>query len=262
MHGRLRGRSAAGLTLACTMVVGVAGWAGDASATAATANRPRAAAVRPLAITPTSLPNAIGAVSYSKKLTASGGAGGPYTFGLDPASRRLPPGLQLKSTGNLTGTPTQVGTFPFTARVTDKAGNVRSAAYSVSVSPGVSLIISGYVGHQCRISGRFASGSMTVSPFGFGRVTGLKGTVQVPGKNGPSLVKFTLNSVGSRSLGLGWLTVVNTTDAQCSAVNPIFSLSRPTRLGLAAASGTGWFLATVDGINYALSVQFTVVTRY
>jgi hypothetical protein len=84
----------------------------------------------------------------------------------------------------------------------------------------------------------------------------------VPGKNGPSLVKFTLNSVGSKSLGIGWLTLVNTTDAQCSAVNPVFSLTRPTRLGLAAASGTGWFLATVNGINYALSVQFTVVTRY
>ena len=243
----------------------IPGWVGGASATTPSQPRTTAAttATSPLTIKPATLPNAVGALAYSHRLSGSGGAGAPYTFAKDPASKRLPPGLTLKSTGEVSGTPLQVGTFPFTVRVTDTAGNVLSAPYSITVLPGISLKISGYVGSQCSIAGPFSSGTMTVKPFAFGPVTAVKGAVQVPGSNGPSLVTLSLNTLGrSGALGLGWLSVINTTDAQCSAINPVFSLGRPTRMGPAAASGSGWFIATINGVNYTLSVQFTVVTRF
>jgi hypothetical protein len=252
-------------TAAFTICAVVPGLVYETAATAAPSNRPAASATKAgaLQLKPAALPGATGAVAYRKWLSASGGTGRPYTFSLNTGSKRLPPGLTLQPNGKLSGIPTQAGTFPFTVRVTDTAGNTQTAAYSMTVSPGISLQVSGYVGKQCSVEGPFQSGSMTVKPFAFGPIRSVKGTVQVPGTNGPSLVTLSLNQLGSRGpLGVGWLTLINTTDAQCSAINPVFSLGRPKRLGLAAASGTGWFIATIDGVNYTLSVHFTVVTRF
>jgi hypothetical protein len=52
-------------------------------------------------------------------LTASGGAGGPYTF----TATGLPAGLSLSTGGTISGTPTVNGTFTYTVTVTDKNGN-------------------------------------------------------------------------------------------------------------------------------------------
>src|ERR1022692_1927618 len=57
---------------------------------------------------------------YSSTLAASGGCM-PYTFSIISGS--LPPGLTLNTnTGAITGTPTQAGSFPYVAQVTDCAG--------------------------------------------------------------------------------------------------------------------------------------------
>lgn len=53
---------------------------------------------------------------YSASLAASGGVG-PYVWSL--MSGALPGGLSLSSTGAITGTPSQSGSFPFTAQVMD-----------------------------------------------------------------------------------------------------------------------------------------------
>ena len=66
-----------------------------------------------------SLPGGSVDVAYSQMLVASGGTT-PYTWAVSAGS--LPPGLTLNtSTGAVTGTPTTVGAYPFTARVTDSA---------------------------------------------------------------------------------------------------------------------------------------------
>jgi SdrD B-like domain/PKD domain/Putative Ig domain len=52
-------------------------------------------------------------------LTATGGAGGPYTFSVTG----LPSGLSISSSGTISGTPTQSGTFNYTVTITDKSGN-------------------------------------------------------------------------------------------------------------------------------------------
>ena len=78
----------------------------------------------PLAITTSSLPNGAVNSAYSVTLAASGGTL-PYTWSI--ASGSLPSGLALNSgSGAITGTPTSVGTFTFTARIVDTSTPTQS----------------------------------------------------------------------------------------------------------------------------------------
>jgi hypothetical protein len=63
-------------------------------------------------------------------MTASGGAGGPYTF----TATGLPPGVSISSSGSISGTPTASGTYNYTVTVTDSAGNHGTASCSVTVA--------------------------------------------------------------------------------------------------------------------------------
>lgn len=71
---------------------------------------------------------------YSKTLQGSGGAS-PYTW--SRASGTLPPGLALNaSSGTISGTPTQYGTFSFTVKLTDSQPvEVTSATLRIIVDP-------------------------------------------------------------------------------------------------------------------------------
>lgn len=74
------------------------------------------AAVAALAFTTTALPDAVEFQSYSQQLQVSGGTA-PYNFVISAGA--LPAGLSLSSSGLISGTPTESGTFGFTAQVTD-----------------------------------------------------------------------------------------------------------------------------------------------
>jgi hypothetical protein len=74
--------------------------------------------------------------AYSGNLKASGGTA-PYTFSL--ASGALPNGVSLDSTGTLSGTPTQAGTYTLLARVTDSNGFASTRTYALVVEPVLSL---------------------------------------------------------------------------------------------------------------------------
>lgn len=66
---------------------------------------------------PASLPDGTASMPYADtQLTTTGGAA-PHTFALVRGA--LPPGLTLSATGLLSGTPSQSGTFTFTASATD-----------------------------------------------------------------------------------------------------------------------------------------------
>jgi hypothetical protein len=67
---------------------------------------------------------------YSQALTAVGGIT-PYSWSI--AGGSLPPGLILSSIGDITGTPTNLGTFNFTARVTDNASNTVTKALAITI---------------------------------------------------------------------------------------------------------------------------------
>jgi hypothetical protein len=84
----------------------------------------------PLTITTVSLPNGTQNVAYSATLTAGGGTT-PYTWSI---ASGLPPGLTLNSsTGAITGTPTTVGTYSFTAEVTDAGNPAQNATKALSI---------------------------------------------------------------------------------------------------------------------------------
>ena len=69
--------------------------------------------------------------AYFQNFFSSGGIG-PFTW--TAAAGKLPPGVVL--TGNhLGGTPTVAGTFTFTIKVTDSAGDQATEPGSISISP-------------------------------------------------------------------------------------------------------------------------------
>lgn len=71
-------------------------------------------------------------VAYSSTSGASGGWS-PYTYAVQSGS--LPTGLSLNaSTGAITGTPSAVGTFNFTIRVTDADGNIKDTAKTIVIA--------------------------------------------------------------------------------------------------------------------------------
>jgi len=62
-------------------------------------------------------------------MTASGGAGGPYTF----SATGLPAGLNMASDGSISGTPTVTGLFSYTITIKDKDGNIGTVNCSITV---------------------------------------------------------------------------------------------------------------------------------
>jgi Putative Ig domain len=63
-------------------------------------------------------------------MTATGGAGAPYTF----TATGLPTGLTMSSTGTLSGTPTVTGTFSYTVTIKDKNGVAGTVNCSLTVN--------------------------------------------------------------------------------------------------------------------------------
>src|SRR5262249_18623218 len=81
--------------------------------------------------TGSTLPDATQQVAYSQQLSSSGGAGA-VTWPVSGGS--LPSGLGLSSSGAISGTPTQSGSFSFTVRATDARQNMASKAFSLTVA--------------------------------------------------------------------------------------------------------------------------------
>ncbi len=109
----------------------------DAQTTPATASLTLTLQVLGLA-TPGKLPAAAAGTAYTQVFSPAGGAG-PYTFGLSSA----PAGLSF-SGATLSGTPTSVGTFSFTASVTDANGFSASSLFSLVVNgPATPLTVTG-----------------------------------------------------------------------------------------------------------------------
>ena len=84
-----------------------------------------------ISITPTTLPQATTTVAYSQQLAVSGGTS-PYTWSL--AAGALPAGITLSSAGLISGTTTVVGSFNFTAQVSDLNGCVQQQALALGVN--------------------------------------------------------------------------------------------------------------------------------
>src|SRR5262245_13108601 len=87
------------------------------------------APARALTITTASLPPATVGASYSEQISISGQMGQRSWSVVG----QLPPGLGLSgNSGNISGVPTQAGTYAFTVRVSDNSGS-DSKALSITV---------------------------------------------------------------------------------------------------------------------------------
>jgi len=85
----------------------------------------------PVTITTTKLPDGNRLSAYSTTVATSGGK---LPFQWSITSGTLPPGLSLNTTtGTISGTPTQLGTWSFTVRVVDSASPTTKASRSFSI---------------------------------------------------------------------------------------------------------------------------------
>ena len=77
-------------------------------------------------------------VLYSYNLLGSGGTA-PYTWTVIPSPfglpSGLPPGLALSSSGAITGTPTQSGTYDFVVRMTETNSRFIERPLTIVVNP-------------------------------------------------------------------------------------------------------------------------------
>ncbi len=88
-------------------------------------------AVGKLQITTGSLPPGQQGSPYSETFTATGGTT-PYSWNI--SSGTAPPGVTMNGSGYFAGTPTSVGTFNFTVKVTDAKNNIATGNFGVTVS--------------------------------------------------------------------------------------------------------------------------------
>jgi hypothetical protein len=119
-------------------------YAVTASATGANPTSFTLTNLAPIALSPTSLPDATAGVAYSQTLSATGGAGGPYTFAVTAGA--LPAGFSLSSSGALSGSTTTAATSSFTVTVTDSGGFSASQAYTLTIDPAATsqFVVAGF----------------------------------------------------------------------------------------------------------------------
>ncbi|HEU5021723.1 MAG TPA: FG-GAP-like repeat-containing protein, partial [Bryobacteraceae bacterium] len=147
-----------------------------------------AIAPAPMAIPSQLLPSGIVNFYYGPQIIDVTGGAAPYTFAV---TGNLPPGLTLTD-GVIGGTPTAAGTFPFTLKVTDSAGNTADAQSSIVIRlPGSDLLLlSGSVSFS------LAQGAAVLPP---------AQSVGVQSTDVSSLLAWT----ASATPGANWLTVTS-----------------------------------------------------
>jgi hypothetical protein len=198
----------------------------------------------PITVTPLTLPNAKGALSYSQQLSASGGDGGPYTFSVRRFLSHVPPGLTLSPTGLLSGIPGQAGRFRFTVQATDSHGKVGSRTYSVVVSPGMSVTATGTGGVSDTFSGPLTSTNMLVQPRWLGPIKSVNGSLQLPG---PAHFSISIGSVPTLGQPVYLGTVSLTAPDGTLVVTLTNSPGAIVRTGAAAMAGHFVGSGTVKG---------------
>ena len=128
----------------------------------------------PLGVATTTLPGGTQYVAYVATLAASGGRM-PYSWSI--AAGTLPAGLVLSgSTGAITGTPSNSGTFPFTIQVSDSGLQTATRAVSIAVAPAPALAIttsSLASGTQAVAYSASVAGTGGVPPYAWSVATGL-----------------------------------------------------------------------------------------
>ena len=95
-----------------------------------------AAPAIPLTLTTTSLPSGTAGTVYSGATIAATGGSGTYTF----SAAGLPMGLTIASNGNITGTPTETGTFSPNFTVSDTASDTTSSNIPLTIASSAPIV--------------------------------------------------------------------------------------------------------------------------
>ena len=115
-------------------------------------------------------PSGQAGVAYSDTLAVAGGTG-PFTWLASGGS--LPPGVTLNSsTGVLSGTPTTVGLYSFTVRVTDSFGLTATQGLSMTVATG-QLVIAASAGTSTATQGGVVRYTVTITNTGTAAYSGV-----------------------------------------------------------------------------------------
>lgn len=97
-----------------------------------TAASPLVSLLPPIVISPSAITSGTIETLYHVDFSATGGAGSGYVFSIIAGT--LPKGMSLSSTGSLTGTPLQFGTYHFTVMVTDIWGITGQVSYTLALA--------------------------------------------------------------------------------------------------------------------------------
>jgi hypothetical protein len=106
-------------------------YGGDSGHAASSGRSAPITARAPLRIKTTSLPAGAKGRPYTATLVAKGG---DDSHSWDLATGKLPPGLSLTSSGELSGTPSKAGSYPFTVRVSDSGGQTATQRLSITIA--------------------------------------------------------------------------------------------------------------------------------
>jgi large repetitive protein len=104
----------------------------------------------PIVLSPTTLPNwTVQQPGYNQIISATGGTG---SFTFTTTSGTLPTGLTLSTTGVLSGTPTDSGTFHFTVTATDSSNDTGNRSYTVTINPTLVITTTTLPGGQVSVA--------------------------------------------------------------------------------------------------------------
>ncbi|RDS81684.1 autotransporter domain-containing protein [Dyella monticola] len=153
-----------------------------------------------ITLSPTSAPSGTLGQSYSLQFAASGGVGSPYTYGITQGV--LPAGLSDNSSGLISGTPTESGSFTITETATDSANNTGSVTVTIVIG-GSSIVVTPASGNLPNATA-YQAYSQTMSASGG---TAPYTYAQVPGTAPPAGI-----SIGSGGSISGTATALGTTN--------------------------------------------------
>ncbi|WP_221937628.1 putative Ig domain-containing protein [Janthinobacterium sp. KBS0711] len=204
-------------------------------------------AVPILSITPTTLTAGGLATPYSQQMSTANGTA-PYTYVVE--SGALPTGLNLSSSGLLSGTPTALGTYNFVIKSTDVTGGNgpynTSRSYSLVINAQPPPTITGVTPASGPSTGGTA---VTITGTGFTGVTALK----FGANNGVAVtvVNATTMTATSPAGSAGTVNVTVTASGGTSATgaaNQFTYIPAPTVTGISPTAGP-----TVGGTNVTIT---------
>ena len=165
----------------------------------------------------TSLTAPLSGQAYHAQITMTGGTA-PFTWSI--AKGQLPTGIQLSSTGLLSGTTNQPGSYTFTVQAKDSLGAVASQTYTwqvtgQTITVDTTTVQAGYGATTLHVTGKqttFASGKTNVF-----LTNTVNGTVYLPPSSvtvtSPTMLSIALPT-GNAGIGAGQYTLNTVTNGQ------------------------------------------------